>query len=588
MPRKVGMALICVNYGPLLLAYQWRQPSTKLAASPDGAGRMLPATNWKRMARSRERAPAQSAHTAADQSEAVAFLQDPATHGGQPVERFDTHGAMVFLAGPLAYKIKRAVTFPYMDFSTLEQRQWACEREIAFNRRTAPSLYLRTVAITRARGGGLVLGGDGEPVEWAVVMRRFDQADLFDQMAQEGKLTDALMTELADAVARFHMTAEPVPAGAPSGGGSEGLRWVIEETLDEFAERPDLFPTGEIEVLRGRAGAQLSRTAALLDRRLAEGFVRRCHGDLHLRNICLIDKAPTLFDCIEFNDKLACIDVFYDLAFLLMDLEHRGLRPLANLVFNRYLPLTGDYAGPGALALFLAARALVRAKVSASAEATQDEAGRRETLRAEALSYLREGAAYLVAAPPRLIAIGGLSGTGKTTLARALAPSLGAAPGAAHLRSDVIRKELWGVGERDRLPATAYEAKANDDVYAAILDRADTLLAGGQAVIADAVYARPEERDALEALARKRSVPFQGLWLSADSDTLVARVEGRTVDASDATPAVVRRQLDYETGPITWQCLNAGVSAPEVAKAAQAVLERRSPTRSRQRPSARG
>ena len=533
---------------------------------------MSQATDSKRRGKSADKPAGARAHVAADQSEAVGFLQDPATHGGQPVERFDTHGAMVFLAGSLAYKIKRAVKFPYMDFSTLEKRQWACEREISFNRRTAPDLYLRTVAITRARGGGLVLGGDGKEIEWAVVMRRFDQADLLDQKAREGHLTGALMIELARVVAHFHATAERVGPAADSGGGSEGLRWVIEETLEEFAERPDLFPPADVAHLGRAAAARLSRTAALLDRRLAEGFVRRCHGDLHLRNICLLDGAPTLFDCIEFNDRLACIDVFYDLAFLLMDLEHRGLRPLANLVFNHYLQHTGDFSGPGALALFLAARALVRAKVSASAEATQDDAERREALREEALSYLEEGAAYLAPAPPRLIAIGGLSGTGKTTLARALAPSLGAAPGAAHLRSDVIRKALWGVGEQDRLPAAAYEAKANEDVYSAILDRADKLLAAGQAVIADAVYARPAEREGLEAVAGKRSVPFQGLWLSADSNTLVARVQGRTADASDATAAVVRRQLDYETGPITWQGLDASGSEQDVLRAAKAAL----------------
>jgi hypothetical protein len=520
-----------------------------------------------------QEALANSVHQVADQSEVVTFLQDPATHGGQPVERFDTHGAMVFLAGSRAYKVKRAVKFPYMDFSTLANRKWACEREITFNRRTAPSLYLHTLAINRADDAGLVLGGDGEIVEWAVVMRRFDQADLLDRLAQADRLTGTLMTDLADAVARFHTTADPSGAGTESGGGSDGLRWVIEDTLGEFAERPDLFPPTDIEDLDRTARSRLSRTAVVLDQRLARGFVRRCHGDLHLRNICLIDGAPTPFDCIEFNDRLACIDVFYDLAFLLMDLEHRGLRPLANLVFNRYLQQTGDFTGPGALALFLATRALVRAKVTASAEATQEDAMRREVLREEVQTYLKEGLAYLAPAPPCLIAIGGLSGAGKTTLARALAPSLGAAPGAVHLRSDVIRKQLWGIGEQDRLPERAYEAKANEDVYTAILERAERVLAGGQAVIADAVYAQPGEREALEALAHKLALPFQGLWLSAESGTLVTRVQDRTGDASDASAAVVRRQLDYETGPIGWQGLNAGGSAEEVLKTAKTVLQ---------------
>jgi predicted kinase len=188
--------------------------------------------------------------------------------------------------------------------------------------------------------------------------------------------------------------------------------------------------------------------------------------------------------------------------------------------------------------------------VTASAEATQAEAKRREALRKEAQAYLNEGAAYLATAPPCLIAIGGLSGTGKSTLARALAPSLGAAPGAVHLRSDVIRKELWGIGERDRLPERAYEPKVSEDVYDVILERADTLLA-----------------------ARKLSIPFQGLWLSAETDTLVTRVQGRKGDASDATAAVVHRQLDYETGPIRWQGLNAGGGAEEVLRAAKVALE---------------
>lgn len=516
---------------------------------------------------------ADKAHVVADQSEVAAFLQDPATHGGEPVDRFDTHGAMVFLAGDLVYKVKRAVRFSYMDFSTLERRRWACEQEITLNRRTAPQLYLRALPITRTRGATLALGGQGEVVEWAVVMRRFDQASLFDRLAQEDRLTGALMIELAGAIAEFHAAAERIRAGAESGGGSEGLRWVIETTLEEFAERPVPFPPRDIEGMGRALRSRLCQTSALLDQRFAEGFVRRCHGDLHLRNICLLDGMPTLFDCIEFNDKLACIDVFYDLAFLLMDLEHRGLRPQANLAFNRYLQQTGDTSGPGTLALFLAVRALVRAKVSASAEIAQEDAKRREALRDEARAYFAESAAYLTPPPPRLVAIGGLSGTGKTTLARALAPDLGAAPGAVHLRSDVIRKELCGVGELDRLPESAYGPETSREVYVAIEARAAQILTGGQAVIADAVYARASEREGLEGLAARLAIPFQGLWLAADANRLVARVEGRREDASDATAAVVRRQLDYETGSIAWQTLDAGGSAEEGRKAAKLALK---------------
>lgn len=510
---------------------------------------------------------------AAEQSEVAAFLNDPATHGGQAVERFDTHGAMVFLAGDRAYKVKRAVRFPYMDFSTLAKRRWACEREIALNRRTAPGLYLRALPIARSPDAGLALGGQGEIVEWTVVMRRFDQADLLDRMAQKGRLTTDLMAALAEAIARFHAAAEPFPADAETGGGSAGLRWVIEESLSELAERPDLFPPHELEMLSAAARSRLTSAAPLLDRRLAQGFVRRCHGDLHLRNICLVDGAPTLFDCIEFNDKLACIDVFYDLAFLLMDLEYLGLRPLANIVFNRYLQLTGDHSGPGALALFLSARALVRAKVGASAAASQEDLSAQAAWREEADRYFRDALAYLDPVPPRLVAVGGLSGTGKTTLARALAAGLGAAPGAVHLRSDVIRKELCGVGELERLPETAYGPNASRAVYATIEERAARILGAGQAVIVDAVYAKTSERSGLEALAGKHAIPFQGLWLSADSDTLVARVESRKQDASDATAAVIRRQLDYRTGQIGWLTLDASGSAEEVFKSAKLALD---------------
>ncbi len=524
-----------------------------------------------------------SAHVVADQSAVATFLGDPASHGPgvERVERFDTHGAMVFLAGARAYKVKRAVAFPYMDFSTLALRRAACEKEVALNRRSAPELYLGAEPVVRDAGGGLHLGGplagEGEVVEWVVVMRRFDQAGLFDRLAADGRLTPDLMLRLTDAVLRFHDEAERLEPARALGGGAAGQRAVAEESLAEFAERPDLFPAAEVERLGALFHGWLGRCAALLDTRMAAGFVRRCHGDLHLRNICLIEGVPTLFDCIEFNDAFAAIDVLYDLAFLLMDLEHRELRPLANLVLNRYHQRGDALEGLAALPGFLANRALVRAKVSASAEASQSEAAARARLEEEARHYFESARRYLEPPAPRLLAVGGLSGSGKTTLARRLAPRLGAAPGALHLRSDVIRKALWGVDELSPLPEDAYGPGFGERVYAEICRRARQALSAGQAVVADAVYARPAERDAIAAVARDLGLRFDGLWLHAERDTLIARVDARRGDASDADAAVVRRQLAYEIGEVAWSRLEAGRSAEDLARRARERLDQSKP-----------
>lgn len=523
--------------------------------------------------------PAESSragHVVADQSDAVAFLADPARHGPEVTEvaRIDTHGAMVFLAGDRAYKIKRAVRYPYMDFSTLALRRAACRQEVALNRRTAPNLYLACEAIMRQDDGALALGGAGEPIEWVVVMRRFDQAGLGDRMAQAGRLTAAMMTGLADAVADLHENAARLDAGHAAGGGSRGLAAVIAENDAELAERPDLFPRAEAADFAAATQKTLARLRGLLDRRLADGYVRRCHGDLHLRNVFFEDGRPTIFDAIEFNDAIACIDVLYDLAFLLMDLEHRDLRPFANLVLNRYLQRRDDLAGLAALPLFLATRAAVRAKVSVSMAGSQNDADAAQRLERDAVGYFRAARAYLDPVPPRLVAIGGLSGTGKSSVARALAPLLGAAPGAVHLRSDVLRKDLAGVGELERLPPESYTPARSQAVYRALAEKAGAALDAGRAVVVDAVYARPEERDAVAALARARDLPFVGLWLEAAPEILKARVATRRGDASDATAAVVERQLEYDVGEIEWQRVSAAGPLDEVVGRAKRLLAR--------------
>ncbi len=510
-----------------------------------------------------------SHHLTAAQAEVAAFLADPSTHGETcaRVERIDTHGAMVFLAGERAYKVKRAVRFPYMDFSTLERRRRACAREIELNRRTAPELYIGTVAITREADGALTLGGAGEAIEWAVVMRRFPQEALGDRLAQAGRLTLDLARALADEVAAFHDRAEPQRMAA--GGGAAGLRAVIDENFAELRARPELFPGDEVTALAAAAGEHLERIADLLDTRMAEGLARLCHGDLHLRNICVVDGRPRIFDCIEFNDAIACIDVLYDLAFLLMDLEHRGLRPHANLILNRYLQRRDDIAGLAALPLFLSTRAAVRAKVSVSVADSQADPAAARSLYDEAAGYFRAAHAFLQPVAPCLVAIGGLSGTGKTCLARELAPGLGASPGALHLRSDVLRKTSHGVDELHRLPPSAYGASQSAEIYARLADHAKAGLAAGRAVIADAVYASPAERAAIEAVAREQGVRFIGIWLEAPAEQIVGRVAGRRDDASDATPAVVRQQLTYDIGALTWHRLDASGARAAIAAEAE-------------------
>jgi hypothetical protein len=518
--------------------------------------------------------PSGASHLVADQGEVGAFLSEPATYGPgiERVERVDTHGASVFLAGDRAYKMKRAVRYPYMDFSTLALRKVNCEREIALNRRTAPELYLGVEAVMRGAGGKLALGGPGEPVEWLVVMRRFNQDGLCDRLARTGRLTLDLMRLLADEIAAFHHGAERLDAGTATGGGAAGMGAVIEENLSELRERPDLFPPGDVAAFARTSRAALSRHAALLDRRLAAGFVRRCHGDLHLRNICVIDGRPRIFDAIEFNDAIACIDVLYDLAFLIMDLEHRGLRGHANLVLNRYLQHAAEFSGLAALPLFVSVRAAVRAKVGVSVADSQSDALTTQALYDEAGAYFRAARAYLEPAPPRLVAVGGLSGTGKTSLARELAPGLGAPPGALHLRSDVLRKALAGVGELNHLAPESYGAEASAAVYAELARRTRAALGAGRAVIVDAVYAKPEERAAIEAVARDLGVPFHGLWLDCPEDVMIARVAGRRADASDATPEVVREQLAYDLGEVAWRRLEVSGALPATTAAAERIL----------------
>src|SRR5437016_1257974 len=299
------------------------------------------------------------------QAEVFALMSDPATHGGHAVKRIDTHAASIFLAGERAYKIKRAVRFPFLDYSTLEKRKAACEAELAVNRVFAPGLYRRVVAIGRDEAGRLSLDGAGEPVEWAVEMQRFDESATLDHLAARGALDPALGNELARIVAAAHAAA---PA-ADAAQWARALASYIEQNEAAFREEPALFAPDDAERLTQASRAALARLRPLILMRGEGGLVRRGHGDLHLGNIALIDGKPVPFDAVEFDPLIAAGDVLYDLAFLLMDLHERGLKQAANVVLNRYLVEArrdSDFDALAALPPFMSLRAAIRAKVTAA------------------------------------------------------------------------------------------------------------------------------------------------------------------------------------------------------------------------------
>jgi len=495
------------------------------------------------------------------QSEVFAFLADPATHGGAPVRRIDTHSAAVFLAGDRAFKVKRAVRYPFLDFSTLARRKAACEAELEVNRAFAPELYLGVIAITRESDGALALAGHGDGVEWAVEMRRFDESKTLDHLADANAIDLALADRLARAVAATHARI-PVVEAAP---WIAALSTYIDQNAAAFGASPDLFDVAAAEALRGKSRIMLDRLRPLLVARGDQGLFRRGHGDLHLGNVALIDGEPVLFDAIEFSLLIAAGDVFYDLAFLLMDLVERGLGAAANVVLNRYLVETrraADLDALAALPFFMSLRAAIRANVTASRAAVAAPADR-AAARAAAGKYFALACRLIRPPPPVLVGIGGLSGTGKSQLARALAPELAPAPGAVVLRSDVERKALAGLGESERLPAEAYTAESAARVYAALAEKAQRTVAAGHSAIVDAVFARPEERDALGAVARAGGVTFHGLFLTADTATRLSRVGSRRGDASDADAAVARAQDSYALGHNDWRTVDAS-GTPEL------------------------
>ena len=501
-----------------------------------------------------------------DQSDTIAFLQDPASHGlPGPVERIETHISEIFLLGDKAFKLKRAVSLPYANFSTPELRLEFCHREVERNRRTAPGLYRGVRTIVRNDSGKLQFGGEGELVDAVVEMVRFDGQTILDNMAKRDAISPGLMRDVADEIAAFHGGLEPVTGVR----GSTLMNEVLAINESGFATS-DVFSREEIAQLCSAFRLALEKHQQRLDRRSDEGHIRLGHGDLHLRNICMLNDRPTLFDCIEFNDRIATVDVLYDLAFLLMDLWHRGKHDLASLAANRYCDRTSNDDGWSLLPFFMAVRSAVRAHVTATQLAEADSLD--EKLIFAARSYFDLARELLGETRPRLVALGGLSGSGKSTLADAISPVLGLAPGARILESDRIRKALHGTAPETALPAVAYAPEVSTRVYGEMNRRAEQLLCDGCVVVTNGVFANRRQRRAIGEVASQAGAPFAGIWLEAPPEVLLDRVATRSKTASDADVAVLQKQLAGIGRADDWLLLPVTGPASETAKAALSAI----------------
>jgi uncharacterized protein len=467
----------------------------------------------------------------------------------RPIE---THISLVFVGADTVWKLKKAVKLPFLDFTRAEDRRRFIERELALNAAAAPGMYRDMLPVVRQQDGSLTLTstpGDAPAEDWVLRMARVPADDFLDAIAARGGLTQALQDALADAVAAYH---HALPAVA---GVQPPMRQIALGNVPSALAAG--LPAAEVEAWRDAVLTALATLEPVLAERAGAGLVRRAHGDLHLGNLCLWQGRPAPFDALEFDETLGTIDLAYDLAFLLMDLDRRVDRAAANRVLNRYVARTADVGLVRTLPVFLSVRAMVRAHVEA-----------RSGHAAAWQPYLRAALDYLRPVPAMVVAVGGLPGSGKSTLARALAPGLGRAPGALILRSDEIRKRQHGVVPEQRLPQSAYTDAASEAVFAALADGVRIAAAGGHCVVADATFIDPAHRCAVEDAARAAGVAFTGLWLEAPLAELERRIIARSGDASDATIAVLHVVSRNDPGAGRWHALASGEPADllEMAK----------------------
>lgn len=505
--------------------------------------------------------------------EMIHALLGPAAypHATGDVEHLHTHISDIFLAGDYAYKVKKPVNLGFLDFTTLDKRLDACRDEVRLNTRLAPQIYLGVSAICLQDGRySIVDDADsvthGEIVDYAVRMRRMPQEGMLDRVASAGQLTREHVQAIAGQLARFHQTAERGPH-IDRFGTPDNVAHPIRQNFSQTEKHiGDCLTRAQFERLRDYSESFLRAQTGLFAERIATHHIVDGHGDLHLRNMCLYRDKVVIFDCIEFNQALRAGDTINDIAFLTMDLDARGLAPLGNAFLNAYLEQTGDYRGVALLDFYQVYRAYVRGKVAAFLLDGADSAAERSSARREAAAYFTLAERYVAPRNPGLIITCGLSGSGKSTVARQAAESLGGIV----VRSDNLRKQLAGMelGERDEsaFGQGIYNPQMTENTYGAMLQHATAITAAGRWAILDATYPTQKYRRAAAEMARTLGLPFAILHCSAPRAELLRRLAARSVagtDVSDATGAILEVQAQHFEEPKSDEGLTLAWSGTE-------------------------
>ncbi|NJM71645.1 MAG: AAA family ATPase [Scytonema sp. RU_4_4] len=465
----------------------------------------------------------------------------------EPIQLVQTHISYVLLTGDYAYKVKKPMNFGFLDFSTLEKRGHFCQEELRLNQRGAAELYLEVFPVTQV-GEQYKLGGTGEPVEYVLKMLQFPQETLFSKMFEQGQLNEGLVEELGRVVAEYHDTKTVTNDYIRSFGEVEQVR----AAFDENYEQTEKYIGGpqtqkQFEETKQDTDKFFAEHGELFKKRIQNNYIRECHGDLHLGNICLWKDKIWLFDCIEFNELFRFVDVMFDVAYAVMDLEGQQRPDLSNAYLNTYLEVTGDWEGLQVLPIYLSRQSYVRAKVTSFLlDDPSVPSSVKEEVTKKAANYYKQAWEYTKPRQGRLILMSGLSGSGKSTTARHLARQVGA----IHVRSDAVRKHLAGIPLMERGGDDLYTDEMTQKTYARLLELGILLAKEGYVVILDAKYDRQHLREEAIAAAVEHQLPLQIISCTAPSEVLQQRLNDRTGDIADATADLLASQLQ-QAEPLT-------------------------------------